>query len=215
MTPYYEHAGITIYHGDCLEVLASFHPMPVVTDPPYGISFGSHGQWFRGAAAIAGDESIAAADWVRKWAGIQPVVMFFSPYRPMTGWRSVMVWDKGAHVGIGGDRETCWKRDFEMIGVSGNGPLAGARDSGVLRFNACSPPPSGHVAEKPEALMRYLLCKINEPAVIDPFMGSGTTLRAAKDSGRRAIGIEIEERYCEIAARRLSQDVLPFSEATA
>ncbi|MDD5304003.1 MAG: site-specific DNA-methyltransferase [Elusimicrobia bacterium] len=70
----------------------------------------------------------------------------------------------------------------------------------------------GHPSPKPECVMRWLVDELSEPGetVLDPFMGSGTTLRAAKDLGRKAIGIEIEERYCEIAAKRLSQQVLPL-----
>jgi site-specific DNA-methyltransferase (adenine-specific) len=136
--------------------------------------------------------------------------MFFSPYRPVGKWRSVLVWSKGEHTGIGGDRLTCWKRDFELIGVSNNDELAGFRDTSVLRFMATRPR-YGHVCEKPVDLICYLLRKLGGESVCDPFMGTGTTLRAAKDLGRRAIGIEIEEKYCEIAAKRLSQEVFDFS----
>lgn len=69
-----------------------------------------------------------------------------------------------------------------------------------------------HPTQKPLGLMRWCLTTAGgSGTVLDPFMGSGTTLRAALDLGRRAIGIEIEERYCEIAARRLDQMVLPLA----
>lgn len=73
--------------------------------------------------------------------------------------------------------------------------------------------PRQHPTQKPEALMKWCItiAKPEPKTIIDPFMGSGTTLRAAKDLGRRAVGIEIEERYCEIAANRLRQGVLPFA----
>ena len=210
MKPYYEAEGITIYHGDCRK----FAPFPVsgcviVTDPPYGIGFESHGQRFVGAQSVTGDNTTAAYPWM---IGMSlPLVAFFSPYAPIGGWRSVLVWEKGDDTGIGGDRETCWKRDFELIGVANNGALQGQRDSAILRFRARDRA-TDHPSEKPVALMKYLIRKVcpTENMVIDPFMGSGTTLRAAKDLGRRAIGIEIEERYCEIAAKRLSQKVLAF-----
>jgi site-specific DNA-methyltransferase (adenine-specific) len=69
-----------------------------------------------------------------------------------------------------------------------------------------------HPTQKPLGLIRRIVESILPPGgvCIDPFMGSGTTLRAAKDLGRKAIGIEIEERYCEIAAKRMSQEVLPL-----
>ena len=84
--------------------------------------------------------------------------------------------------------------------------------AGPSSMISCDAPRGGaraHIAEKPGKVMRHLI-SIQEGIVLDPFMGSGTTLRAAKDLGRRAIGIEIEERYCEIAARRLAQGVLPL-----
>jgi site-specific DNA-methyltransferase (adenine-specific) len=65
-----------------------------------------------------------------------------------------------------------------------------------------------HPSPKPLALYRWLIERVAGHTILDPFMGSGTSLRAAKDLGRKAIGIEIEERYCEIAARRMAQLVL-------
>lgn len=211
MNPYYQDESVTIYHGDCREIVPTLGSVDLVlTDPPYGINHRSNGQLFQDALPIVGDDSLEVAQWVREWAATRhvPTAMFFSPYRPMTGWRNVLCWSKGEHVGIGGDRATCWKRDFELIGIERNGPLNGNRESAVLRFNAVSPPLSGHFAEKPLDLMVYLLVKLGGGIILDPFMGSGTTLRAAKDLGRRAIGIEIEERYCEIAAQRMAQEVL-------
>jgi site-specific DNA-methyltransferase (adenine-specific) len=101
-----------------------------------------------------------------------------------------------------------------LIQVRKNKPLNGSRDSAVLKFWT-GPINNGHPAEKPLPLIAYLIGKATDPddVVFDPFMGSGTTLRAAKDLGRKAIGIEIEERYCEIAAKRLSQMVLPLQVA--
>ncbi len=72
----------------------------------------------------------------------------------------------------------------------------------------------GHPCPKPENFWRKLMarCSVDQTdSILDPFMGSGTTLRAAKDLGRKAIGIEIEERYCEIAAKRMAQEVFSFT----
>lgn len=203
--------GVTLYHGDCMDVLRQLPAGSVdavVTDPPYGIAHASHGGRFRRAKRIAGDDSLALAAAVYRWckAGAVPLAMFFSPYRPpRTKWRSVLVWDKGAHVGIGGDRRTCWKRDFELLGVAFNRPLNGKRDSAVLAYPALLPPPTGHVAEKPVRLMRYLVQKLTRPGgtVFDPFMGGGTTGVACLQTGRRFIGCEISPEYFAVAEKRI------------
>jgi DNA modification methylase len=203
----------TLYLGDAREWLATLTADCVITDPPYGIAFSSHGQLFREATPLAGDDDGAATSTILQsvrnlgW----PLAAFFSPYKPFAymEWRSILCWDKGAHVGIGGDRETCWKRDFELIGVCNNGPLKGGRDSAVLSYNACLPPPTGHVAEKPVELMAYLVQKLSNEGddILDPFMGSGTTGVAALRLGRKFIGIEIEPEYFDIAARRIRAEV--------
>ena len=205
-----------IIQGDCLEVIKRLPDgliSAVITDPPYGIRLRSHGMLFKGTAPIQNDDSIAAAQAVEEWANGITVAMFYSPYRPMVfGWRSILVWDKGAHVGIGGDRKTCWKRDAELIGIKGNRPLNGKRDSCVLRYNALLPPPSGHPAEKPVDLMEYLIHKLTNPGdiILDPFCGSGTTCVAAKRLGRHYIGIELDETYCRKARARLRGTEAPL-----
>jgi len=215
----------TLYLGDCLEVLPTLEAGSVdavITDPPYGISHKSNGQIFKTAQSIAGDSNLDVAIWVNEFFANFPLAMFFSPYNPMPiKWRSVLVWNKGKHVGIGGDRATCWKRDFEMIGVRDNGRLNGKRDSAVLNFRALLPPPSGHFAEKPVDLMVYLIEKMTHPGdlILDPFMGSGTTGVACAQTGRRFIGVELDPDYFAIAEKRISeayaQKRLPLEEANA
>ena len=204
--------GVALYRGDCLEILPQLPDGcvdAVVTDPPYGIAHASHGQIFKSASRIAGDESLALAETLRGWAKGRAICccMFFSPYRPLGGWRNVLCWVKGEHVGIGGDRATCWKRDFELIGVEANGSLTGSRHSAVLRFNALSPPPTGHVAEKPVKLLAYLLWKLGPRYPFDPCMGSGTTGVAAVNLGRAFIGIEIDRGYFDIAVDRIRKAI--------
>ncbi len=135
------------------------------------------------------------------------MVAFCSPYVPLPGdWRNVLCWNKGAHVGGGGDRDTCWKRDWEMICVSRHaGALAGGRDSAVLNFTSLFAKPSGHFAEKPVALMEYLVAKVQAKRVLDPFMGSGTTGVACVRLGRRFVGIELEPKYFDIAVKRIER----------
>ena len=211
--PYFVDDAVVIYHGNCMELLPLMPKVDLVlTDPPYGINHKSHGQIFVHAEQIVNDDGSYCMDYLLDYIkeAQLPAGVFYSPYKPTDGWRSILVWDKGSHLGIGGDRETCWKRDFELIGIANNKPLNGQRDSAILDFSGIKIPESGHVAEKPIALMAYLVSKLSNQSdtVLDPFMGSGTTLRAAKNLGRKAIGIEIEERYCEIAAKRMSQGVL-------
>lgn len=120
----------------------------------------------------------------------------------------VLVWDKVVSTGMGA-LDVPWRPSWEAIYVIGHG-FQGRRSHGVLRFSlpTLAPERKLHPTSKPVDLMRALITKCPDGTVLDPFMGSGTTLRAAKDLGRKAIGIEIEERYCEIAAQRLAQEVL-------
>jgi DNA modification methylase len=215
MTPYYEDDHVTIYHGDCREIDAwDIAGGVMVTDPPYGIAHSSNrpGAPRRGQS-IAGDESVAVRDDViARWVP-RPAIVFGTCRQaaPAMDVRATLVWDKGGHVGMG-DLALPWKQNWEHIYVGGPG-FAGRRGTGVLRYNAV-PPWAGlltHPHEKPVDLLRELIGKCPPLCdVVDPFMGSGATLRAAKDLGRRAIGIEIEERYCEIAAKRMAQEVLPL-----
>lgn len=202
---------IQLYCGDCRDIISGLdlcESSALVTDPPYGIAFKSHGQRFAKAQAIAGDESIDVAEWVIEQTRDMQQMVFFSPYVPLqVKWRSVLVWSKGAHVGIGGDRETCWKRDAEFIGVRNNKPLRGKRDSCVLQFNAVLPPPSGHFCEKPEPLMAYLVGKLDAETILDPFMGSGATGVACVRLGRRFIGIESDVGHFEKARNRIMRSL--------
>jgi DNA modification methylase len=212
MTPYYDADGITIYHGDCRELLAwDIAGGVMVTDPPYGIAHSSNrpGAPRRGAT-IEGDDSTAVRDEVLSiWNG-RPAIVFGTckATAPSIPLRATLVWDKGGHVGMG-DLKLPWKQNWEHIYISGPG-FAGRRNTGVLRFNALAPWAGTitHPHEKPVELLRELISKCPPLAtVVDPFMGSGSTLRAAKDMGRAAIGVELEERYCEVAANRLAQGV--------
>jgi site-specific DNA-methyltransferase (adenine-specific) len=124
-------------------------------------------------------------------------------------WRGVCVWDKG----IGRPMKGRFRNHLEYVVWGSHGAMPPPDDiypSTLLRH---APPGDDrtHVTEKPETLVRELLSVAPPGAVLDPFMGSGTTLRAAKDLNRPAIGIEIEERYCEIAATRLAQGVLSLN----
>lgn len=124
-----------------------------------------------------------------------------------------LTWDKGEHVGMG-DLSLPWKPNTEDVYVIGKGFHAARRGSSVLRHNAVAGTAHGahngrlHPTEKPLDLMETLVAACPPGTVADPFAGSGSTLVAARNLGRHAIGVEIEERYCETIARRLAQDCL-------
>lgn len=233
MVPYYEHAGITIYHGDCREMLAGLGSNTahlIVTDPPYGVSFQSNGRAEK-FGLIAGDDSTDSAV-----AGLSAALRVLMDKRHVYAFGRYdlsglplttpveLIWDKGCFNG--GDLSQPWANQHEYIQFCtlrranterrrvGEGLAARLRKGSVLRYQR----PSGtavniHPTEKPVILLRDLIessSRIGE-MVLDPFCGVGSTLVAAAAEGRRAIGIEIEERYCEIAARRLSQEVMQLS----
>jgi site-specific DNA-methyltransferase (adenine-specific) len=204
MTPYYQEDGITIYHGDARELMSVVSADVIVTDPPYGMNYVSG--W--SDRAVRGDETIAVRDAVlATWRG-RPAIVFgrWSTPRP-DGVRAVLVWDKGEWPGMG-DLSFPWGPSHEEIYIIGEG-FKGTRMGTVLRRDRIGGN-GDHPTEKPVSVMSKLIERCPAGTILDPFMGSGTTLRAAKDLGRQAIGIEIEERYAEIAAKRLSQGVLKF-----
>lgn len=202
-----------IHKLDCLKFMRKLDPATVgavVTDPPYGIKFDKHGQIFARSRKVANDHNLDLAKLIYAWCkdNAVPLVMFYSPFRPRPGkFRSVLVWNKGAHVGAGGDRATCWKRDFELIGVAFNRKLNGQRDSAVVGVNALSPPPTGHVCEKPVRLMEYLIQKVTDKGqlVFDPCCGSGSTGVAAIKCGRKFVGCEVDDEWHAVASKRVAK----------
>ncbi len=217
MKPYYQHAGITIYHGDCREVLPTLPKVDLVlTDPPYGISYASDhvcdtttAEWMK--STIQNDEDETLRDYVLELLRSDFAVFGSLKSTVPSGTVATLVWDKGPASGMG-DLRIPFKKSFEFIFVGGKG-WSGSRDEGVIKNHWIVTRASMgrvHPNQKPHTLIAYLLNKHPAALTVDPFMGSGTTMVAAKQLCRHAIGIEIEERYCEIAAKRLSQQVLPF-----
>jgi len=219
--PYFERDGIAIYHGDCRELLEPLgrSDMALISDPPYGINAvlgmgggtnGNGGMW--SGVYIAGDDDTTIRDWAcslfESWA------VFGSPRRAApAGTKATVVWDKGEHTGAG-DLKLPWKPSFELVFIGGR-DWSGRRGGGVVRFNAVAGCVGNrntgarfHPFEKPVGVMRHFVGRSEKRIICDPFMGAGTTLVAAKLEGRQAVGIEINEAYCEIAAKRLAQQVL-------
>lgn len=204
MKPYYQDDFATIYHGDCREIVPTVAADVLVTDPPYGMGYLSG--WNSATTNIVGDGSVESRDVILGLWGDRPALVFgrWDCPHPKDA-RMVLTWDKGDWPGMG-DLSLPWGPSTEEIYVLGAG-FVGTRRGSVVRFDRIVGP-SLHPTEKPVLLLAYLLSACPPGVALDPFMGSGTTLRAAKDLGRKSIGIEIEERYCEIAAKRLSQEVL-------
>jgi DNA modification methylase len=205
--PFYEDDFVTIYNADCRDVLPEADVL--VTDPPYGIDYNS-GQAVLGAASIQGDKDTSLRDWIVEWWGDKPALLFGSWKRPAPrGTRQVLVWDSKGALGMGA-LDLPWKPAHQQVYVLGKG-FTGRRSTDVLRFapiQAMTTNGRVHPHQKPVELMRELIAKCPPGVILDPFMGSGSTLRAAKDLGRKAIGIEIDRRYCEVAAQRMGQEVL-------
>ena len=221
--PYYSHAGITIYHGDCREILPHLPKVDLVlTDPPYGIDIVKTGCiGASGGKSTVRDYGIS--DWDAKpisaevWSLVQgassdQIVFGFNHFieSGFGSTRCVLVWDKKCQNGWRdnfSDCEIAWASLQEPLRVFRYLWMGASRGTNELDAKV-------HPTQKPLAVMMWCLSLSPKSQIIlDPFMGSGTTLVAAKQLGRKAIGIEIEERYCAIAVKRLAQEMLPFAES--
>jgi DNA modification methylase len=215
--PYYDHGGIVLYHGDCLTMSAWLAADVLVTDPPYGMAFVS--SWTTQRRPIAGDKDTALRDAVLAlWGTEKPAAVFgtWKVARPAnTAHR--LVWDKSDGTGPGmGDLAAAFGNSDEEVYLLGDWPKRGNRQANVLRTSsgmASLATTVGHPTPKPVDLMERILRAAAPGVVADPFAGSGSTLVAAKNLGRSAIGVELREDYCEIAAIRLRQEVLDFGAA--
>ena len=217
--PYYQDDkyGITIYHGDCRDILPELEPVDLVlTDPPYnvGMEYESKSDW------MTFEEY---EKWCSEWfllceskrnKGGKVVIfpghgnldMWFRIKRP----EGIGCWYKPGSPRHGGIFQWCEWEPFLVFDPT----CKAIGGSDVIKSSLFNQKDTGnHPCPKPFPLFKNLISKIRAESILDPFMGSGTTLVAAKELGRKAIGIEIEEKYCEIAVRRLQQDVFQFGEA--
>lgn len=220
MKPYYEHGGITIYHGDCREVLPTLAPVDLVlTDPPYNainrVTSGLRSLDKGSADSAAVDIPSLAGEFVRLASGSIYVWCSDEQY---TDWTMAFkgaglstrkcAWHKTNPSPMNG--EVLWLSALELC-VFARKPLAHfSLHCAHPLWTGPSEPRDDHPTPKPEWLMMQLIQASCPPqgTLLDPFFGSGTTLYAAKELQRQAIGIEIEEKYCALAAERLSQEVL-------
>ena len=216
MTPYYDSGGIQIFHGDCREVLPGLGPVDLVFfDPPYGLNIAAWDTKLDGLDVLPVARSLLVPDGVI-CATCSPHILT-AMMSAMPGCR-VVTWCKPNLPMRKNLRDFEWSTEFVLFERHGTPYFGkpygeGGRDYWRIAVeNGFLNPDAGrHPARKPIQLLARVVASScpTGGTTLDPFMGSGTTLRAAKDLARRAIGIEIEERYCEIAARRLDQEVLP------
>lgn len=212
---YYQDDLVTLYHGDCREVLAWLAADVLVTDPPYGMAYESNlnrdKRNVKVGRPVVGDTDLTARnDCLAMW-GDRPALVFgtWRVERPAAT-KALLVWHKVGAGGMG-DLSIPWLPTHEEVYVLGSG-FTGKRSDAVLSVRALMSNDHGrpdHPTPKPVPLMAQLIEK-TVGTIADPFAGSGSTLVAAKQLGRKAIGVEIDERYCEVTAKRLDQGVLNF-----
>ena len=212
--PYYQDDLVTLYHGDCLEVTEWLAADVLVTDPPYGVDYQSGRRRENLAASILNDTDTTVRDAVIEMWADRPALVFGSwkITRPAAT-KSLLIWDTKGALGMG-DLRIPWKPSHQEIYVLGNGKWKGRRDTDVLSFapvQATARNGRTHPHEKPIRLMDELIAKTTG-VVADPTAGSGSTLVSASRLGRRSIGVELDERYCETIAKRLSQQAFDFGD---
>lgn len=207
--PYYDDGnGIVIYHGDCREILPHLPKVDLVlTDPPYGMSFVSNYRRIK-HDAIANDDALPLDLIWLSMSKAEKAAYFFCRWdnlQQMPKPKSVLAWVKNNWSM--GDLEHEHGRQWEACCFYPKDKHAFIkRIPDVIHADRTG---NGmHPTEKPQELLETIILANECITILDPFMGSGTTLRAAKDLGRKCIGIELEEKYCEIAAKRLAQEVL-------
>ena len=208
---YYEDDHVVIYHGDCKELLPDLVFDVVVTDPPYGINYEQTIKTTTEWELVTGDKTSDLARWLIAEVHPTPMLVFginhFADCLPVAGrW---ICWDKrvveSADKMLGSPFELAWINTKE----DKSGYMIRLQHGGIVNADKHNEKRQ-HPTQKPVKLLRRCIQYMPEGVILDPFMGSGSTLRAAKDLGRKAIGIEIEEKYCEIAVKKLAQEVLPI-----
>lgn len=221
MTPYYSDDSVTIYLGDVLDVMPELGTVgAVITDPPY-FQPATHYVPARGTKPLRslGDASVLVLAF-KLWAAEidkhltdtgsayvfcdgQSYPIIFNTFYPLGRVRP-LIWDKATSF-----NGYTWRHQHELIAwiERPDAVRVPTGDGDILRERGVAQAARLHPAEKPVPLLGRLVAK-TKGTILDPFVGSGSTLVAAREAGRKVIGIDIEERYCEIAARRCSQEVL-------
>lgn len=213
--PYYSDDSVTIYNADCRQVLPFLGTFDLLlTDPPYGIDESSKKQASRQGHGLASQRDYGEYEWDKeptpRWfldaaqESAKTSILWGGNYYGLPSSSCWLVWDKDNGTTDFADCELAWtnmRRAVRKFKWKWQGMLQ--ENMGDKKENRV------HPTQKPLALMRWCLSLVPDAStVLDPFAGSGTTLVAATMEGRKAVGIEINERYCEAAANRLGQGVL-------
>ena len=229
MTIYYQDDYVTLYHGDALEIDAWLEADVLVTDPPYGRA------WRQGTisengvdklknhaseSGIANDDTTSARDNALKMWGTNKHAIVFGDLmlEPPAGTKLVCIYAKPGDAGLRGAMGGI-RRDAEAIYLLGKWPSGIGGRSSVFKTSVSMVSGShglvarngGHPHVKPTDVLEQLIVQCPPGVIADPFAGSGSTLIAARNLGRKAIGVELEEKYCEIIANRLSQGAFDFA----
>lgn len=218
MKPYYDDGQVQLYLGDCREVTAWLEADVLVTDPPYGRGWKQgdtetgRGRSDNRHGGIAGDEDTSLRDWaLEAWGGQLAMVFGDLMLVPPVGTKQVLLYEKAVGSGVRG-ATAGFRRDAEAVYLIGRWPSGLGGRGSVLRTgvpNHGGPgglsARYGHPHAKPVDVMETLIAACPPGVIADPFAGSGSTLVAARNLGRRAVGVEVDGRYAERAARRLSQ----------
>ena len=221
-TPYFQNDLVTLYHGDCLEITEWLEADVLVTDPPYGIAWltrGTYGGKRNGKGevvaknVIANDLDVTLRDTIIENWGTKPSIIFGTSRMPRPReTEHLLIWHKSGMPP--GPLNAAFMSQHEEIYVQGKGfrksspPLRSVLVTNEHRPTAVNQ--IGHPTPKPIGLMETLIDRCIQGVIADPFAGSGATLIAARNLGRQAIGVELEEKYCELIANRLSQDAFDF-----
>ena len=224
MKPYYQDEWVTIYHGDCREILPSLEKVDLVlTDPPYFLPIqsyvGTRGNGYQ--KRMLGDLSVLKGYFELVFSDFEKVLksngtyyvfcdaksypIFWQVMFPLCKNVRLLIWDK--QISYNG---YTWRHQHELIawGELDETERIPTGDGDIIKCRGVLQADRNHPAEKPVEVITKLMGKHPAGIVLDPFMGSGTTAVACKDLNRKCIGIEIEEKYCEIAAKRCSQSVM-------
>ena len=211
MNPYYQDDYCTIYHGDCRDILPQIDKVDLVlTDPPYEISFQSNHRKEKHSKIV--NDLILPVEIIKQSINhAKNAAYIFCRWDQLYALpkpKSVIAWVKN-NWSMGDLKHEHGRQWEACLFYCMSGHKFKKRIPDVIHNDRTGN--DLHPTQKPvDLLMRIIDCNECE-TILDPFMGSGTTLRAAKDLNRKAIGIEIEEKYCEIAAKRLNQEVFDLS----